>query len=462
MWQVVGWALGDVRCLSALPSRAFYICPNWPEWIILVSISAICMSDPLGLRGRLVEVSAYVVLLEAMIAIISAFDAVSSDLPLHLRFAASMVAAHLPMIQEAARLAYKILNFQLLHVCQRFDWMDGQNGYVFATQTASFFKNLAYFSLALVVPQNSSEVRELQIALIFLSVGAVCFSWNELQRKFHKASVAKAITSSMPPLPIEFPPEVQVPFVILSFQRTGSNLLCGKLHNHPEVVMHNEIFNEAKIFSYMETELSADSTWTWDIHSRNLDPVRFLTDLFKKSPSLKPMGKAIGFKLFPEHWTNSNEQMFKQLLADRRIKKIVLRREDYLGLYVSKLRSDKTGHYITKPLDGVKVCIDPSAFDQFVDYYDSCYEYMDTLMQGQSVHRLTYEDLTGPDVDSAMRDLCIFLNVDSTRKLAALDVTVKQSTNPISNDVVNFAQVFAAFRLHPKVSKCFQSPVPDC
>jgi hypothetical protein len=61
-----------------------------------------------------------------------------------------------------------------------------------------------------------------------------------------------------------------------------------------------------------------------------------------------------------------------------------------------------------------------------------------------------------------MRDLCEFLNVDSTRKLAALDVTVKQSTNPISNDVVNFAQVFAAFRLHPKVSKCFQCPVPVC
>ena len=30
-------------------------------------------------------------------------------------------------------------------------------------------------------------------------------------------------------------------FVVLCFRRTGSNLLCGILSNHPEVLMHNEL-----------------------------------------------------------------------------------------------------------------------------------------------------------------------------------------------------------------------------
>ena len=410
------------------------------------------MSDPLSLRASLAEFAASIFLLEAAISSISAFNNIPRNMELQTRIPAAIIAAHLPMAQDVARLVSKALNLRISHIGLRFDWMDGHSGYVFAAQAVSFSKNLAYFCLAIAFRHTSNNIWA--VPFIFSVVAAVCFIWNELRPKFHHNFVVKAIASCMRPCPIEFLTEDPTPFVILSFQRNGSNFLCGKLHNHPEVVMHNEVFNDAKIHSYLETELLADSTWKWDIHSRNSDPIGFLTDIFKKTPSLKPRGKAVGFKLFPEHWTESNERIFKQLLADIRIKKIVLRRDDYLAIYVSKLRSDKTGHYITHCLDGVKVNIDPSALEDCVDYYESCYEYIETLLQGQCVCRVTYADLTGPKGESTFREICEFLHVDCTRDTAALDVTVKQSTNPISNDIVNYDEVFAAFRLHPKVSNC--------
>lgn len=41
-------------------------------------------------------------------------------------------------------------------------------------------------------------------------------------------------------------PSPQTRFAVLSWKRTGSNMLCGILFNHPEIVMHNELFNPSK------------------------------------------------------------------------------------------------------------------------------------------------------------------------------------------------------------------------
>jgi hypothetical protein len=40
------------------------------------------------------------------------------------------------------------------------------------------------------------------------------------------------------------------PFVVLTHQRAGSNLLCGFLHHHAEIAMHNELFHNQKIPIY--------------------------------------------------------------------------------------------------------------------------------------------------------------------------------------------------------------------
>ena len=50
------------------------------------------------------------------------------------------------------------------------------------------------------------------------------------------------------------PDELQK-FVVLSWKQSGSNLLCGILHNHREIIMHNELFNPIDIFTYYPTAL---------------------------------------------------------------------------------------------------------------------------------------------------------------------------------------------------------------
>lgn len=217
-------------------------------------------------------------------------------------------------------------------------------------------------------------------------------------------------TTLFPSLPLTgAPPALRTqPFVVLAYQRTGSNLLCGILHNHPEILMHNEVrlplltfqsgtnvaakqmwlsrlsdgaidnifdpgniectcadamlacalalhlpvqvFNEGRIFTYASG--TANPLSAWEVSQRDHDPERFLIDVFTKLPSLpKFRGPAcqdrkllaVGMKLFPEHWQPSRALLLQRLVADTRVKKIVLRRRDYLAVYASKLRAGAAG-----------------------------------------------------------------------------------------------------------------------
>jgi hypothetical protein len=47
--------------------------------------------------------------------------------------------------------------------------------------------------------------------------------------------------------------------------------------------------------------------------------------------------------LAAEHWKGATTTVFQRLLADPRVKKIVLRRGNHLDVYASKLRADKVG-----------------------------------------------------------------------------------------------------------------------
>lgn len=177
-------------------------------------------------------------------------------------------------------------------------------------------------------------------------------------------------------------PSPQTRFVVLSWKRTGSNLLCGILYNHPQIVMHNELFNPIDIFTYYPKLLSSSScgdvnnTPRWTVMTRDLFPYNFLEYIWSgKLPNgneIVPSFKAIGFKSFPEHWTDvRNEDIWVDaILEDLRVKKIILHREDELAVYVSMLRADETGRYMTHeyPKD-MTFTIDPADFQSFLDRY---------------------------------------------------------------------------------------------
>lgn len=455
--QVVGWALGDVLCLSALPTRAFYAPPNWAEFLLLVTLFAAYTSA----LSWLVRVVPAVAMLEVVLNASTALPHTSSALRPHVRVLVSLTAAWPPMVQDVARLASKLARLRLTHVCLQLDWLDGQREHVSVTRIALVLKNAAFLLLTLsLLPWV--ELWHSVLAATGLLVFVV--TWHVGQRYDAVADNASFVTVGLlPPLSVAFPACSPQPFVVLAYQRTGSNLLCGRLHNHPSIAMHNEVFNVARAWTYLDEDVRSDPTWHWNIFSRDSDPLAFIVNLFTRQPSSKQAllntaeGRAVGFKLFPDHFTDSNTHALRRLLADERVKKVILRRENVLSVYVSKLRADKSGHYLAKRLDDIAVRINPAALDAFARHYDATYAYYEQCVMGQDVYHVTYEQLADADIaDDTLRGVLRFLGVDALRVPPPLDVTVKQSSKPLAEGISNFADVELAFRHHPRVKKSFE------
>jgi len=454
--QVVGWALGDVKCLSALPSRAFYAPPNWLELIFLLAMYKALTSSFLSLQY--IQVAFLIILLEVALTGIVSLSRVSQSIPMWKRALIAPAAAFPIMVQDFARLLSKLLRFQLGHICLQLDWMDGQRDHVADTRYVLVIKNAASF-LIVVASLYPTFLARITIYGLCLLIGAFFLWWSNSQH-FSPEHETQTQMSYLRPLPVDLPPGHPQPFVILAFQRTGSNLLCGRLHNHSHVVMHNEVFNFSKIWTYQNEDVRSDPSWSWNIFSRDSDPVAFICDLFIREPLKKKNWQAVGFKLFPDHWSDSNTCALQQLLGDARVKKIILHRENVLDVYISKLRADKTGYYISKKLDDIRVDVDLAAFAAFVDYYEACYKFYDDCVVGQQVHRVTYDQLADPvGGDDAVQKILSFLGIEcSGAAPPKLDVTVKQTARPLCEGIVNYEEVKLAFRRHPKVKAYLKQP----
>eukprot|EP00547_Thalassionema_nitzschioides_P017491 CAMPEP_0194238318 /NCGR_PEP_ID=MMETSP0158-20130606/5090_1 /TAXON_ID=33649 /ORGANISM="Thalassionema nitzschioides, Strain L26-B" /LENGTH=154 /DNA_ID=CAMNT_0038972537 /DNA_START=91 /DNA_END=551 /DNA_ORIENTATION=+ len=88
-------------------------------------------------------------------------------------------------------------------------------------------------------------------------------------------------------------------FVVLCWRRTGSNWLCGVLHGHPQVLMHNELFNESDVHTYHRKDMVNDK-WTYE--QRDTHPGRFLREMFHHVVDPSGTMRLVGFKSFPEHY----------------------------------------------------------------------------------------------------------------------------------------------------------------
>lgn len=107
-------------------------------------------------------------------------------------------------------------------------------------------------------------------------------------------------------------------FVIVSRSRTGSNLLESYLNSHPAIESHGEMFRELKGRSGREI---------WDrIHSR-------------KPASIK----AVGFKLFYYHPTDSDDRfVWDRIEEDKSVRIIHLCRRNGLRTFLSRQIAEQT------------------------------------------------------------------------------------------------------------------------
>jgi len=431
--------------------RSFYCPPNAVEFIFLFMVKIMLFEDntSVGLHF-LFKFSISILAVETALTASTAYPKTSKLLPCWKRLVISCCAEYPILLQDVARLLSKLMRLHFTHICLQFDWMDGQREHVLANRLAFSLKNLMWI-LVTTSLTNPGWLGAYTWHVTLVTVAMFMVIWNAAQY-YSEEKEAEDNVARLPPLDIDIDSNGAQPFVVLSFQRSGSNLLCGRLHNHQQIVMHNEIWNKAKIWTY--DDFKADSSWEWDIFRRDTNPAAFLAEIFSRIPSSKAHAKAVGFKLFPEHFTSANGPVLRQLLADSRVKKIILERKDVLQLYVSKLRADKTGGYLSEKLDGISVHVDPASFQAFVEYHHQCFEFLHAFLQSQQVHYVTYEEIAHHSTaDDSVNAILRFLGVHDMQTPRALDATTKQSTRPIVEGITNYPQLRTAFHLHPKLGK---------
>ncbi len=119
-------------------------------------------------------------------------------------------------------------------------------------------------------------------------------------------------------------------FVIVCGGRTGSNLLCGILAQHPDVACHYEVFSPRAIYLGQNRVFDTEAA----LAARDADPVSFIEGLYADA------GKhhALGFKLLANH----DAMALDHCLTAPDVRKIVLSRENLLAQYSSQRIADET------------------------------------------------------------------------------------------------------------------------
>lgn len=197
----------------------------------------------------------------------------------------------------------------------------------------------------------------------------------------------------------------------------------------------------------------------WTVLGRDLWPEAFLdhvwTGTYVDGEPIRDKCTAVGFKSFPDHWLDAhNEPVWqKVIMEDPRIKKVIMHREDELAVYVSMMRAEKTGRYMTIPYPGdLKLRIDPVRFQIFVNNYrDAFQRKYKSPMEKQDRFRVTYEQVVTEDHHFESEILPLLgdcLGVDNTVPLKKLRETIKQATTheDLSQVIENYRELEYCFR----------------
>lgn len=397
--QMWGWARGDTLCLSFHPHSTFYRVWDWAETTMLIWVVGLVWFNV----WKCLVASGIVWAVEYLEGLAHVYPGTTGVTP----WAAVLLAPLPRMVQDAARLLTKLGRLNLYQLLLSFDWMDGTDGH--AWRKASRALHATKFAMNVIIILGTALGYGMYCVLLGLAVLAVYWNWQTRRVK------GKSVGQSGP-----------ARFVVLAWQRTGSNLLCGLLHNHSGVFMHNEIFHNRAIHTYHRDRLAE---WGWTVARRDADREAFISTVFSQSDRPE---QAIGFKLFPEHVYRDPETM-ASLLSDPAVKKIVLRRGNAVAAYVSQRRALLTGHFLrVKQPSQVSVHIDPDELQRHLTNYEACYATYSSLLAGQAFHEVLYEDLCGDTRETTFKGIADFLGLDAHVPLP-LAQTARQTRASISN-----------------------------
>jgi LPS sulfotransferase NodH len=225
-------------------------------------------------------------------------------------------------------------------------------------------------------------------------------------------------------------------FVILAVPRAGTNMLCTLLGSHPRVLCHHELFNDTGIRYALELRDSAFDLGTME--ERERDPRGFLERAWAAD-----LGHShVGFKM--THRQGSAAEVFAAVMHDRGVRKIVLRRENRVRTFVSRLIAERTGQwevYRGQPRvrERPSVIVDVGALEESIATDDAYYAELEAALaaSGQPFLRVAYERLEARAEQARMLE---FLGLPPAR----LEVTsLQQNPEDLRELVANFDELEA-------------------
>jgi LPS sulfotransferase NodH len=222
-------------------------------------------------------------------------------------------------------------------------------------------------------------------------------------------------------------------FVVLAAPRTGSNWLCSLLDSHPAVLCHHEIFNPEGIHTAISTRTRDLGFGT--VAERDLDPLSVLERVWQCSLG----NQAVGFKLN----RGQNAVVFRRVLANAEVRKIVIRRSNRVRTYVSETLAERTGEWESyewvKTRDTQRtVWIDPDQLQRHISMNRRYYDEIDQALAASRAPALhvRYEDLSEQQVRQRMLQ---FLDVSPVVSLRP--GTRRQNPAPLKVLIENFKEL---------------------
>ena len=241
---------------------------------------------------------------------------------------------------------------------------------------------------------------------------------------FRSAIISRSIARRLP--------ESLIKFLIISAPRSGSNLLCGLLNSHPQIVCFHELFHRKAIYYGPKNNNQYDFGTT---AARDRDPVQFLSRIYSSAHGYK----AVGFKMFNGH----NNSILSALVKNKNIKKIILHRKAALHAFSSLEIARITGKYQSVGEKGaahhkkIKIHVDFQLFKAYVEKNERFYDWIKELIGDQPYYEIDYVDIV--KVSNRYKKIIPFIGVEDSSSLKAIHQ--RQNPEKLKDKIDNFDEI---------------------
>ena len=231
-----------------------------------------------------------------------------------------------------------------------------------------------------------------------------------------------------------------VKFVIFNAPRVGSNMLCTMLDNHPGILCHHEIFNP-HVIGVARSLQNDPSFHIATLEEREQNPQKILESVWQQN-----LGNAIvGLKLC---WRQHS--IYRQILEDKDIRKIILKRKNRIRSYVSLLLARKTKEWVIYEGDSIanakpKVHIDINDLWSVIKFNKDYYYELENVMENsaQSWKEVWYEDLFE---ETFRLDILKFLDISAIHPSHMQSGTLRLNDRPLNELIENYEEIVASLK----------------